>query len=108
MNHIETTLSGVAAITASLIGNKAAVAGTILLADATQQDLPKWAQMMMGPVGGFVGLVLGLVWMANRLNKAETKMDKRDDERDADRKTLIVVVEQNSAMLSRVNDALKK
>jgi hypothetical protein len=49
------------------------------------------------------------------LDKAEAKADKREDERDADRKSLITVVEQNSnvlrnasEILGNVKEALKK
>jgi hypothetical protein len=49
---------------------------------------------------------MGLWWMKTRLDKAEAKADKRDEERDQDRKTLITVVEQNSHLLRDVKEHL--
>jgi hypothetical protein len=40
------------------------------------------------------------------LDKAEAKADKREDERDADRKSLITVVEQNSNVLRSATEIL--
>jgi len=107
MNPVETTLSGLAALVASLLGSKAFQAAGHLMADVTQQPMPEWATLLMGPFGGFIGLVLGLIWMAKRLNKAEAKADKRDDERDLHLKSMIQVVEQNSLILRDTKSVLE-
>ena len=108
MTHIELSLSGLAALVVSLLGSKAFLAAGQIVGDVTQQPLPEWANMLMGPFGGFVGLVLGLVWMAKRLNKAEAKAEKRDEERDIHLKSMIAVVEQNSVVLRDTKEVLEE
>ena len=106
---IDHTLSGLTAIVAGVVGSQA-------LPDMLSQiPAPDWVQQLQGPFGALIGLALGLWWMSKRLDKAEAKADKREDERDADRKSLITVVEQNSnvlrsatEMISSVKDVLKK
>ena len=106
---IDHTLSGLTAIVAGVVGSQA-------LPDMLSQvPAPDWVQQLQGPFGALIGLALGLWWMSKRLDKAEAKADKREDERDADRKSLITVVEQNSnvlrsatEMLGSVKDVLKK
>ena len=106
---IDHTLSGLTAIVAGIVGSQA-------LPDMLSQiPAPDWVQQLQGPFGALIGLALGLWWMSKRLDKAEAKADKREDERDADRKALITVVEQNSnvlrsatEMLGSVKDVLKK
>ena len=106
---IDHTLSGLTAIVAGIVGSQA-------LPDMLSQiPAPDWVQQLQGPFGALIGLALGLWWMSKRLDKAEAKADKREDERDADRKSLITVVEQNSnvlrsatEMLGSVKDVLKK
>ena len=106
---IDHTLSGLTAIVAGIVGSQA-------LPDMLSQiPAPDWIQQLQGPFGALIGLALGLWWMSKRLDKAEAKADKREDERDADRKSLITVVEQNSnvlrsatEMLGSVKDVLKK
>jgi hypothetical protein len=106
---IDHTLSGLTAIVAGVVGSQA-------LPDILSQvPAPDWVQQLQGPFGALIGLALGLWWMSKRLDKAEAKADKREDERDADRKSLITVVEQNSnvlrsatEMLGSVKDVLKK
>ena len=106
---IDHTLSGLTAIVAGVVGSQA-------LPDMLSQvPAPDWVPQLQGPFGALIGLALGLWWMSKRLDKAEAKADKREDERDADRKSLITVVEQNSnvlrsatEMLGSVKDVLKK
>lgn len=98
---IDVTLSGLTAIVAGVFGSKA-------LPFVAQATTPDWAQPLLGPFGALIGLAAGLVWMNKRLSKAEEKADKREEERDSDRKQLITVVTQNSAMLERVEVALQE
>ena len=97
---IDHTLSGLTAIVAGVVGSRA-------LPDILSQvPAPDWIQQLQGPFGALIGLALGLWWMSKRLDKAEAKADKREDERDADRKSLITVVEQNSNVLRNASDIL--
>jgi hypothetical protein len=97
---IDHTLSGLTAIVASIVGSQA-------LPDMLSQvPAPDWIQQLQGPFGALIGLALGLWWMSKRLDKAEAKADKREDERDADRKSLITVVEQNSNVLRSATEIL--
>ena len=106
---IDHIFSGLTAIVAGIVGFRA-------LPDMLSQiPAPDWVQQLQGPFGALIGLALGLWWMSKRLDKAEAKADKREDERDADRKSLITIVEQNSnvlrsatEILSSVKDVLKK
>jgi|694.fasta_scaffold04511_19 hypothetical protein len=97
---IDHTLSGLTAIVAGIVGSQA-------LPDLLSQvPAPDWIQQLQGPFGALIGLALGLWWMSKRLDKAEAKADKREDERDADRKSLITVVEQNSNVLRSATEIL--
>jgi hypothetical protein len=97
---IDHTLSGLTAIVAGIVGSQA-------LPDILSQvPAPDWIQQLQGPFGALIGLALGLWWMSKRLDKAEAKADKREDERDADRKSLITVVEQNSNVLRSATEIL--
>jgi hypothetical protein len=97
---IDHTLSGLTAIVAGIVGSHA-------LPDLLSQvPAPDWIQQLQGPFGALIGLALGLWWMSKRLDKAEAKADKREDERDADRKSLITVVEQNSNVLRNASEIL--
>jgi putative Mn2+ efflux pump MntP len=97
---IDHTLTGLTAIVAGVVGSQA-------LPDLLSQvPAPDWIQQLQGPFGALIGLAMGLWWMKTRLDKAEAKADKRDEERDQDRKTLITVVEQNSHLLRDVKEHL--
>ena len=97
---IEHAISGLTAIVAGIVGSQA-------LPDMLSQvPALDWIQQLQGPFGALIGLALGLWWMSKRLDKAEAKADKREDERDADRKSLITVVEQNSNVLRNASEIL--
>ncbi len=90
------------AIAATLV----AAAGTFLgskvlplIANAAATEMPEWMKWLLGPLGALIGMIVAVWWLSARLNKAEAKADKRDDERDADRKTLILTLEQNRVSL---------
>jgi hypothetical protein len=108
MTHIQAALGGLGTLASTVFGSKLAVTVSQTVADATQQPLPSWAQLMMGPFGAFAGMALGLAWVVRRLDKAEAKADKREDERDADRKSLISVVEQNSVVMHDIKEVINK
>lgn len=76
-----------------------------LLADAVA--MPDWLSMLLGPLGALVGLIIAIKWLAGRLDKSEEKYDEREKERDDDRKTLILLVEQNGQVLKEVTKTLQ-
>lgn len=99
---VEHTLSGLSAIVGGVFGSQAL---PVVLA---QVPSPDWMDKLQGPFGALVGLAIGLWWMNARLNKAETKNDEREKERDEDRKNLITVVTQNSIIMGRTSDVLEE
>ena len=103
-HHVEHILAYLTAGTATFLGSKVlpTVAGMVAQAGAT---IPEWASVALGPVGALVTGGFAVKWLVGRLDKAEDKADQREEERDADRKTLISVLEQNSAVL-RDNSAI--
>lgn len=81
---------------------------------ADTASLPAWAASIMGPVGALVGTLLAIRWLLARLDKAETKADKRDAERDSNLALIASmtvqnqqVIEQNSEVLSEVKSAIQ-
>lgn len=102
-SHIDTIAAGMSAVAAPLIGSKAA----LLLASTVSESMPPWLAPLLGPAGALVGLVVALRWMAGRLERSESRYDAREAERDADRKALITVVEQNSNVIREVSAAIK-
>lgn len=103
-DQLSTTAAGVSAMASSIFGAKLLP----MLAQATNAPMPQWMGWLLGPLGALIGMIFAVWWLAGRLNRAELKADKREEERDADRKTLITVVEQNSAVIREVSDAINK
>ncbi len=99
---IEHTLAGLMAVVGGVIGSQAIPTA---LAQTPAHD---WMTQLQGPFGALVGLSIGLYWMKTRLDKAEAKNDKREEERDEDRKNLITVVTQNSIIMNRSSDVLER
>ncbi len=100
--------SSIAVIVAGIFGSKVAIFFGDVAADVSRTPIPDYLTALQGPFGALVGLAIGLYWMSKRLNKAEAKADRREDERDADRKTLITVIEQNSLFLKQNGDTLSE
>ena len=71
-------------------------------------SMPDWIKLLLGPMGALIGLIVALWWMVQRLNKAEKRFEERDKERDADRRALILVVEQNSQALREVGTVITR
>lgn len=97
---LETSTIVISATISAFLGSKMFRAGSTMVADIAQVPLPDWVQWVVGPAGALVGLILALRWLANRLNKAEEKIDRRENERDEDRKRLIEVLSENSRVIS--------
>jgi hypothetical protein len=92
------------AATSAFLGNRVfAYIGDV----ATSQDGPQWIATLLGPLGALGAMIIAIYWLQGRLNKVEEKADKRDDERDADRKTLITVLTQNTTALEQNSTILK-
>lgn len=102
--QIDTLAAGISTSFAAILGWK----GLPLLADVTEMPMPDWLRMLLGPVGAVACLIIALRWMAQRLNRAESRFEERDKERDEDRKSLILVVEQNSQALRQVTSVIAK
>ena len=97
---LEVSTIVVSASISAFLGSRLFRAGSSVVAEVAQVPLPDWVQWVVGPAGALVGLVLALRWLANRLNKAEEKIDRRENERDEDRKRLIEVLSENSRVIS--------
>jgi len=103
-DQLSTTAAGVSAIASSILGSKVLP----LLAQVSNAPMPQWMAWLLGPLGALIGMIFAVWWLAGRLNRAELKADQREAERDADRKTLITVVEQNSAVIRQVTDTINE
>ena len=109
MNIIENTLSAAVVPLSGVMLSKAGnfVAQTI--------PLPEWVQPLLGPVGALLGTLVAIRWLLTRLDKAETKSEVRDAERDRNFQVIAtmtaqnqVVIQQNSELLSDVKTAIEK
>lgn len=81
----------------------------------TVPQMPPWMTYTLGPFGALIAVVIGLVWVSKRLNKADEREDERRKERDAMLKELTVisnrsndVIERNSEVLDKIESHLKK
>lgn len=100
--QLETMIAGATTMLVGMAGTR--VGQT--LGDAVPDSLPSWLQTISGPLGGLACMGIAIWWLSQRLNKAELKAEKREDERDAERKTLIQALEQNTSAMRQVTDAI--
>ncbi len=103
-DQLATTAAGVVILASTTFGSKFAPA----IASATGNEIPPWMGVFLGPLGALAAMLFAVWWLAGRLNKAEAKADKREDERDADRKSMITIVEQNSQVIREVKEVIGK
>lgn len=82
---------------------------------AQTTQLPEWLSPLLGPIGALSGTLLAIKWLLARLDKAETKAEQRDIERDKNLTMIAtmtaqnqIVIEQNSEVLADVKNALTK
>lgn len=82
---------------------------------AQTTQLPEWLSPLLGPIGALSGTLLAIKWLLARLDKAETKAEQRDIERDKNLTMIAtmtaqnqLVIEQNSEVLADVKNALTK
>ena len=107
MNIVHNTIAAATVPLSAMAGNKI---GSYM---AQVSDLPQWLTPLLGPAGALGGTLLAIRWLLARLDKAETKADARDTERDKNLAliaTMVVqnqsVIEQNSEVLSEVKNIL--
>ena len=109
MNIIHNTIAAaVVPLSAAMLGK----AGNFV---AQTVPMPAWLAPMLGPVGALVGTLLAIKWLLARLDRAETKADARDAERDKNLQLIAsmtvqnqAVIEQNSEVLADVKSAIQK
>jgi predicted acylesterase/phospholipase RssA len=82
---------------------------------ASAGHAPDWLSPLLGPAGALFGTVLAVRWLLKRLDKSEAKHEVRDDERIRSFEQLVKltvqgqqIIEQNSAVLAEVKEALRK
>ena len=82
---------------------------------AASGEVPAWLAPIIGPAGALIGTLLAIRWLLTRLDKAETKADARDAERDKNLSliaSMVVqnqqIIEQNSEALTEVRSVIKK
>lgn len=82
---------------------------------AQTTPVPDWVAPLLGPIGALSGTLLAIKWLLARLDKAETKAEQRDIERDKNLSMIATmtaqnqaVIEQNSEVLADVKTAIAK
>ena len=109
MNIIHNTIAAACVPLTAVFGNKL---GSYV---AQTAPLPDWLAPLLGPIGALVGTLLAIKWLLARLDKAETKSELRDVERDKHLAMIATmtmqnqaVIEQNSEVLTKVQTAISK
>lgn len=105
-NHLEAVAGFISTITAAIFG---AVTIPSLAEIASSDGLPDWAKWMLGPLGALIGMIIAIRWLTTRLDKAETREQARQVERDAQMAEVLKlgyrateVIEQNNRHLERL------
>lgn len=101
--HLDSIAGFVSTVTGAIFG---AVSMPAIAQIATGESLPPWATWVLGPLGALVGMMFAIRWLTKRLDAQEQKFDSREAERDADRKTLITVLTQNSITLEKNSEVM--
>lgn len=78
------------------------------VADVASESIPFWLKDALGPLGALVFMGVTIKWLLDRQAKLEKKIDDREAERDADRKTLILTLENSNELNNRNNDLIAK
>lgn len=103
-NHLESIAGFTSTVVSAIFG---AITLPSLAQIASNDSMPDWAKWVLGPLGALVGMIVAIRWLTDRLDKQELKMDAREAERDADRKTLISVLTQNSITMEQNSSVLR-
>ena len=106
--HLDAAVAAITTFGSALLGSQVARSAGHFMAETANYPMPEWLQWVIGPAGALVGLVIALKWMAGRLNKAEEKIDRREEERDEDRKRLIEVLAENSNVIKEAKEAYRE
>lgn len=111
MHIIENTLSAACVPLAAMVGGKSAC----FVAEITNHELPAWFAPLVGPVGALAGTIIAIRWLLTRLDKAETKAESREAERDKNLSLIAAmtvqnqtIIQQNSEVLTDVKNAIEK
>lgn len=114
-HHLDAALAAIASVGSALFGSQVAKSIGRAVAETAPVQMPEWMQWAIGPAGALVGLVCALRWMTARLNKAEQKMEAREQERDDDKRKLIEAMIDNTAtnkntqaFISQTRDAIER
>jgi hypothetical protein len=100
MTIVTNTLAAAAVPLSAVAGGKL---GSYL---AQAAHMPDWASSVLGPAGALGGTVLAIRWLLARLDKAEAKADKRDEERDANLALIASMTVQNQQVIEQNSTAM--
>ena len=67
---------------------------------------PSWLTPLLGPLGALTGTLLAIKWLLDRLDKAETKAEARDAERDKNLALIATMTLQNQAVIQQNSEVL--
>ena len=96
------TLSAATVMLSGVAGGKLATVITESL------QLPEWWQILTGPLGALGAALFALRWLVARLDKAESKFEQRDLERDQNFQKLIEITAQNHQVIAQNSDILRE
>ena len=96
------TLSAATVMLSGVAGGKLATVITESL------QMPEWLQILTGPLGALGAALFALRWLVARLDKAESKFEQRDLERDQNFQKLIEITAQNHQVIAQNSDILRE
>lgn len=96
------TLSAATVMLSGVAGGKLATVVTESL------QMPEWLQILTGPLGALGAALFALRWLVARLDKAESKFEQRDLERDQNFQKLIEITAQNHQVIAQNSDILRE
>ena len=96
------TLSAATVMLSGVAGGKLATVITESL------QMPEWLQILTGPIGALGAALFALRWLVARLDKAESKFEQRDLERDQNFQKLIEITAQNHQVIAQNSDILRE
>ena len=96
------TLSAATVMLSGVAGGKLATVITESL------QMTEWLQILTGPLGALGAALFALRWLVARLDKAESKFEQRDLERDQNFQKLIEITAQNHQVIAQNSDILRE
>ena len=91
-----------AALVALASPNLASWVGSVVAAAA---EVPGWASLLLGPLGGLAGSFCAVWWLAKRLNKVE---EQATAQRQKDHETLIEILKAQTETAIRCQMAIER